>query len=210
MDHRTNSDYFHYTALNGFYTRGGVCLLRGTNCIFIVQVNLSLERVNKMCLVGLERRPWFQMNLSPRSLVMVLTRSMIIDGLTLCFGTRTCTLSAKMTLRPYPEYSVANYFLSRNNYQTINKSREQPGGNTRKGNTINNRSNSTFKNNQSTISIITKPIFNFPLRHMQQRLKSWGCYQPLDDLMSELHLHQFCTKEGPTCVVVHTKFNLLI
>lgn len=117
---------------------------------------------------------------------------------------------AKMTLRSYPEYSAANYFLSRNNHYTTNKSREQPGGNTRKGNTINNRSNSTLKNNQSTISIITKPIFNFPLRHMQQRLKSWGSYPPLDDLMSELHLDLFCTKEGPTCVVVHTKFNLLI
>jgi len=45
---------------------------------------------------------------------------------------------------------------------------------------------------------------------MQQRLKSWGSYPPLDDLTSELHLDLFCTKEGPTCVVVHTKFNLLI
>jgi len=163
-----------------------------------------------MRLLGLERRPWVHLYLSSRSLVMVLTRSMIIDGLTLCFGSRTCTSHAKMTLRSYPEYPVANYFLSRNNYWTINKNREQPGGNTRKGNTINNRSNSTLKNNQSTISIITKPIFNFPLRHMQQRLKSWGSYPPLDDLMSEPHLDLFCTKEGPTCVVVHTKFNLLI
>jgi len=33
------------------------CLLRGTDCISIFQVNLSLERVNKMCLLDLERRP---------------------------------------------------------------------------------------------------------------------------------------------------------
>jgi len=91
------------------------CAVR-TVSLTIFQVNLSLERVNKMCLLGMERRPWFQLYLSSRSLVMVLTRSMIIDGLTLCFGTRTCTPHAKMTLRSYPEYSVANYFLSRNNY----------------------------------------------------------------------------------------------
>jgi len=28
MDLRTNSDYFHYTALQGFYTRGGVFTAR--------------------------------------------------------------------------------------------------------------------------------------------------------------------------------------
>jgi hypothetical protein len=92
------------------------CLLRGTDCIFIFQVNISLERVNKMCLLDLERGPWFQHYLSSRSLVMVLTRSMIIDGLTLCSGTRTCTSHAKMTLRSCPVYSAANYFLSTNNY----------------------------------------------------------------------------------------------
>jgi hypothetical protein len=30
---------FPYTTLTGFYNRDGVCLLRGTDCIFIIQVN---------------------------------------------------------------------------------------------------------------------------------------------------------------------------
>jgi hypothetical protein len=36
----TNSDYFHYTALNGFCTRGGMCLLRGTDWVFVFCVDL--------------------------------------------------------------------------------------------------------------------------------------------------------------------------
>jgi len=49
MDLRKNSDYFliqHY--VTGFFNRDGVCLVRGTSCIFIFihpirQVNLSSE-----------------------------------------------------------------------------------------------------------------------------------------------------------------------
>jgi hypothetical protein len=45
---RTNNYYFpvqHW--LTGIYNRDGVCLLRGTGWIYMIQVNPSLERVNK-------------------------------------------------------------------------------------------------------------------------------------------------------------------
>jgi len=46
---------------------------------------------------------------------MVRKRSITDDRLALCFR-ELYTSHEKMTLKSYPEYSAANYFLSRKNY----------------------------------------------------------------------------------------------
>lgn len=87
-------------------------------------------------------------------------------GLALSFGNSTHLMRWRRRSLIRNILQQITFFPEKNRY-TINKSRERPRGETCKRNTINNRSNSTLKNNQSTISIITKPIFNFPLRNMQ-------------------------------------------